>query len=87
MEDNTIRKIKLVLRDKDSLLLLLDQLETGRGEVEAELMIKDTKSNYSLLATSPSVLDWDFITAEESRQEKGGWDDTTKISDSEFRIN
>jgi hypothetical protein len=69
MEDNTIRKIKVVLRDKDSLLLLLDQLEVGRGEVEVELVIKDTKTNYSLLATSPSVLDWDFITAEKPRQE------------------
>ena len=52
MEDSTIRKIKLVLRDKDSLLLLLDQLETGRGEIEVELAIKDTKFNYSLLADS-----------------------------------
>ena len=69
MEDGTIRKIKVTLRDKDSLLLLLDQLETERGEVEVELAIKDTKFNYSLLATSPSVLDWDFITAEKSRQE------------------
>ena len=90
MEDNTVRKIKLVLRDKDSLLLLLDQLETGRGEVEVELMIKDTKSNYSLLATSPSVLDWDFITAEEPRQEDfvvgvtgEGKNDVTK-TDSDF---
>lgn len=84
MKDNTVRKIKLVLRDKDSLLLLLDQLEISKGEVNVELVIKDTKFNYSLLATSPSVLDWDFITAEEPRQEEGGWDDTTKISDPEF---
>ena len=69
MEDNTIRKIKLVLRDKDSLLLLLDQLEISKGEVNVELVIKDTKANYSLLARSPEVLDWDFITAEKSRQE------------------
>lgn len=79
MEDSTIRKIKVTLRDKDSLLLLLDQLEISKGEVNVELAIKDTKFNYSLLATSPSVLDWDFITAEKSRQEEGGWDDTTKI--------
>ncbi len=89
MEDNTVRKIKVTLRDKDSLLLLLDQLETGRGEVEVELMIKDTKSNYSLLATSPSILDWDFITAEEPRQEDfvvgvgEGRNDVTR-TDSEF---
>ena len=69
MEDNTTRKIKVTLRDKDSLLLLLDQLEISKGEVNVELMIKDTKSNYSLLARSPEVLDWDFITAEKSRQE------------------
>lgn len=69
MEDSTTRKIKVTVRDKDSLLLLLDQLETGRGEVDVELVIKDTKQNYSLLATSPSVLDWDFITAEEPRQD------------------
>lgn len=81
MEDNAIRKIKLVLRNKDSLLLLLDQLETGHGEVEVELMIKDTKSNYSLLARSPEVLDWDFITAEEPRQEDG---DETNTSNPEF---
>lgn len=81
MEDNTIRKIKLVLRDKDSLLLLLDQLEISKGEVNVELMIKDTKSNYSLLARSPEVLDWDFITAEEPRQED---EDKTNTSDPEF---
>ena len=69
MEDNTIRKIKVTLRDKDSLLLLLDQLEISKGEVNVELVIKDTKFNYSLLARSPEVLDWDFITAEKSRQE------------------
>ena len=68
MEDNTVRKIKVTLRDKDSLLLLLDQLEISKGEVNAELVIKDTKFNYSLLARSPEVLDWDFITAEEPRQ-------------------
>ena len=79
MEDTTIRKIKVTLRDKDSLLLLLDQLEISKGEVNVELVIKDTKFNYSLLARSPEVLDWDFITAEEPRQEEGGWDDTTKI--------
>ena len=90
MEDNTVRKIKVTLRDKDSLLLLLDQLETGRGEVEVELAIKDTKFNYSLLARSPEVLDWDFITAEKSRQEdlvvgvtEEGRNDMTK-TDSEF---
>ena len=90
MEDNTIRKIKLTLRDKDSLLLLLDQLEISKGEVNIELVIKDTKANYSLLARSPEVLDWDFITAEKSRQEDfvvgvtgEGRDDVTKI-DSEF---
>ena len=69
MEDSTIRKIKVTLRDKDSLLLLLDQLEISKGEVNVELVIKDTKFNYSLLARSPEVLDWDFITAEEPRQE------------------
>ena len=69
MEDSTIRKIKVTLRDKDSLLLLLDQLEISKGEVNVELVIKDTKFNYSLLARSPEVLDWDFITAEKSRQE------------------
>ena len=72
MEDNTIRKIRVTLRDKDSLLLLMKELETGKGEVNVELMIKDSKSNYSLLATFPSILDWDFITAEESRQEIEG---------------
>jgi hypothetical protein len=92
MEDNTVRKIKLVLRDKDSLLLLLDQLEISKGEVNVELVIKDTKFNYSLLARSPEVLDWDFITAEKSRQEDfavgvtgEGRDDMTK-TDSEFLI-
>jgi len=91
MEDSTIRKIKVTLRDKDSLLLLLDQLETGRGEVEVELAIKDTKFNYSLLARSPEVLDWDFITAEEPRQEdfvvgvtREGRDDVTNKTDSNF---
>ena len=69
MEDNTIRKIKVTLRDKDSLLLLLDQLEISKGEVNVELVIKDTKFNYSLLARSPEVLDWDFIRAEKSRLE------------------
>lgn len=86
MEDNTIRKIKVTLRDKDSLLLLLDQLEISKGEVNVELVIKDTKFNYSLLARSPEVLDWDFITAEKSRQEDfvvGIRDDVTK-TDSEF---
>ena len=86
MEDNTIRKIKVTLRDKDSLLLLLDQLEISKGEVNVELVIKDTKFNYSLLARSPEVLDWDFITAEKSRQEDfvvGVKDDVTK-TDSEF---
>ena len=86
MEDSTIRKIKVTLRDKDSLLLLLDQLEISKGEVNVELVIKDTKFNYSLLARSPEVLDWDFITAEEPRQEDfvvGVRDDVTK-TDSEF---
>ena len=69
MENSTIRKIKVTVRDKDSLLLLLDQLEISKGEVNVELVIKDTKQNYSLLARSPSVLDWDFITAEEPRQD------------------
>ena len=69
MEDSTIRKIRVTVRDKDSLLLLLDQLEISKGEVNVELVIKDSKSNYSLLARSPEVLDWDFITAEKSRQE------------------
>ena len=68
MEDSTIRKIRVTVRDKDSLLLLLDQLEISKGEVNVELVIKDSKSNYSLLARSPEVLDWDFITAEEPRQ-------------------
>lgn len=91
MEDSTIRKIRVTVRDKDSLLLLLSELETGRGEVEVELMIKDSKSNYSLLARSPEVLDWDFITAEKSRQEDfvvgvtgEGRNDVTSTSDSEF---
>ena len=87
MEDSTIRKIKVTVRDKDSLLLLLNQLEISKGEVNVELVIKDSKSNYSLLARSPEVLDWDFITAEESRQEdlmtREGKDDVTK-TDSEF---
>ena len=68
MEDSTVRKIKVTVRDKNSLLLLLDQLEISKGEVNVELVIKDSKSNYSLLARSPEVLDWDFITAEEPRQ-------------------
>jgi hypothetical protein len=68
MEDSAIRKIRVTLRDKDSLLLLLDQLEISKGEVNVELVIKDSKSNYSLLARSPEVLDWDFITAEKPRQ-------------------
>ena len=69
MEDNTARKIKLVLRDKESLILFLNELETGRGEVMVELEMKDTKDNYSLLTHSSRILDWDFITAEEPRQE------------------
>jgi hypothetical protein len=81
MEDNTVRKIKLVLRDKDSLLLLLDQLEISKGEVNVELVIKDTKFNYSLLARSPEVLDWDFITAEEPRQEVINLDSHQKQED------
>lgn len=84
MEDNTIRKIKVVVRDKDGLALLLNQLEKVKGVVTVELEVGESKSNYSLLATSPSVLDWDFITAEEPRQEEGGRDDTTKVSDPEF---
>jgi len=90
MEDSTTRKIKVTLRDKESLILLLEELETGRGEVNVELVIKDTKTNYSLLARSPEILDWDFITAEKSRQEDfvvgvtgEGRDDVTK-TDSEF---
>ena len=78
MEDNTIRKIKVVVRDKDGLSLLLTQLEKVNGEITVELEVGESKSNYSLLASSPEVLDWDFITAEESRQEEG---DKTNTSD------
>ena len=78
MEDNTIRKIKVVVRDKDGLSLLLNQLEKVNGEITVELEVGESKSNYSLLASSPEVLDWDFITAEESRQEEG---DKTNTSD------
>ena len=90
MEDSTIRKIKVVVRDKDGLTLLLNQLEKVKGVVTVDLEVGESKSNYSLLATSPSVLDWDFITAEEPRQEDfvvgvtgEGRDDVTK-TDSEF---
>ena len=69
MEDSTTRKIKLVLRDKESLILFLNELETGRGEVMVELEMKDTKDNYSLLTHSSRILDWDFITAEKPKQE------------------
>ena len=84
MEDNTIRKIKVTLRDKDSLLLLLDQLEISKGEVNVELVIKDTKFNYSLLARSPEVLDWDFITAEKSRQKDFVVGVRNDVTNSEF---
>ena len=70
MEDSTVRKIKVVVRDKNGLALLLNQLEKVKGVVTVELEVEESKSNYSLLATSPSVLDWDFITAEEPRQSK-----------------
>jgi hypothetical protein len=90
MEDSTIRKIKVVVRDKDGLALLLNQLENVKGEITVEFNVGESKTNYSLLATSPSVLDWDFITAEKSRQEDfvvgvtgEGRDDVTK-TDSEF---
>lgn len=94
MEDSAIRKVRVTLRDKDSLLLLLDELEvSAKGEVTVELRMKDTKTNYSLLARSPEVLDWDFITAEEPRQEEEyfavgvtgeGRNDVTKNSNPEF---
>ena len=90
MGNNSIRKIKVVVRDKDGLALLLNQLEKVDGEITAEFSVGESKTNYSLLATSPSILDWDFITAEESRQEDfvvgvtgEGRDDVTK-TDSEF---
>jgi hypothetical protein len=69
MEDSTIRKIKVTLRDKESLILFLNELETGRGEVMVELEMKDTKDNYSLLTHSSRILDWDFITAERQKPE------------------
>ena len=68
MEDSTIRKIKVTLRDKESLILFLNELETGQGEVEAVVEMKDTKANYSLLTHSSRILDWDFITAGETKQ-------------------
>lgn len=90
MEDSTTRKIKVTLRDKESLILFLNELETGRGEVEVVMEMKDTKANYSLLTHSSRILDWDFITAEKSRQEDfvvgvtgEGRDDVTK-TDSDF---
>jgi hypothetical protein len=83
MEDNTVRKIKVVVRDKDGLTLLLNQLENVKGEITVEFEVGESKSNYSLLATSPSVLDWDFITAEEPRQEVIDIDSYQKRKDAE----
>ena len=83
MEDNTIRKIKVVVRDKDGLTLLLNQLEKVKGEITVEFEVGESKSNYSLLATSPSVLDWDFITAGEPRQEVIDIDSYQKRKDAE----
>ena len=83
MEDSTIRKIKVVVRDKDGLTLLLNQLEKVKGEITVEFEVGESKSNYSLLATSPSVLDWDFITAGEPRQEVIDIDSYQKRKDAE----
>jgi len=86
MEDNTTRKIKVTLRDKESLILLLEELEIGQGEIEVVMEMKDTKANYSLLTHSSRILDWDFITAEKSfvaGTTGEGRDDATK-TDFEF---
>ena len=95
MEDNTARKIKVTLRDKESLILFLNELETGRGEVMVELEMKDTKDNYSLLTHSSRILDWDFITAGETKQkptegilrgiEPGDWNGLTWRIESVWR--
>jgi len=68
MENSTTRKVKVTVRDKYSLQLLMEKLET-EGEVEVILEMEDTKQNYSTLTHSPEILDWDFITAEKPRQE------------------
>lgn len=86
MEDDTVRKIRVVVRDKDGLALLLNQLEKVKGEITVEFSVGESKSNYSLLATSPSVLDWDFITAEKPRQEVIDIDSYQKQEDAEEEI-
>lgn len=69
MENSTTRKVKVTVRDKYSLQLLMEKLET-EGEVEVILEMEDTKQNYSTLTHSPEILDWDFITAGKPRQDK-----------------
>ena len=68
MEDGTIRKIVIKAKGEEGLESLLKELGI-EGEIEVRVMIKDTKQNYSLLSLSPIISDWDFITAEETKQE------------------